>query len=44
MNRRKRLTFRGANEDDDTVEDYYKPYYKPYGEYGDGSYEAINLA
>jgi hypothetical protein len=40
MNRRKRLTFRDANEDDDTVEDYYKPY----GEYGDGSYQAINLA
>jgi uncharacterized protein YhfF len=50
MNKRKRLTFWGANKDDDSlvrsVMDHRKTvtadtvpdYYKPYGEYGDGSY------
>lgn len=51
MNRRKRLTFWSANEDDDSLvrsvmdgrktvtADTVEDYYKPYGEYGDGSYE-----
>ena len=55
MNRRKRLTFWGANEDDDSLPravmagqktvtaDTVEDYYKPYGEYGDGSYEAGDL-
>jgi uncharacterized protein YhfF len=50
MNRRKRLTFWGANEDDDSLPravmegrktvtaDTVAEYYKPYGEYGDGGY------
>jgi uncharacterized protein YhfF len=52
MTRRKRLTFWGANEDDDSLPravmegrktatcDTVADYYKPYGEYGDGSYAA----
>jgi uncharacterized protein YhfF len=55
MNRRKRLTFWGANEDDDSLPravmagqktvtaDTVEEYYKPYGEYGDGSYETGDL-
>lgn len=55
MSRRKRLTFWGANEDDDSLPraviagektvtaDTVEDYYKPYGEYGDGSYEAGDL-
>ncbi len=51
MNRRKRLTFWGADEDDDSLPrsvmagqktvtaDTVVDYYKPYGEFGDGSYE-----
>jgi uncharacterized protein YhfF len=50
MSRRKRLTFWGADEDDDSLAraviaglktvtaDTVEDYYKPYGEYGDGSY------
>ena len=50
MNRRKRLTFWGADENDDSLPravmdgrktvtaDTVADYYKPYGEYGDGSY------
>ena len=50
MNRRKRLTFWGADENDDSLPravmdgrktvtaDTVAEYYKPYGEYGDGSY------
>jgi uncharacterized protein YhfF len=50
MDRRKRLTFWGADEDDDSLPrnviagrktvtaDVVDDYYKPYGEYGDGSY------
>ena len=50
MDKRKRLTFRGANEDDDSLvrdvvagrktvtADTVEDYYRPYGEYGDGSY------
>jgi uncharacterized protein YhfF len=50
MDKRKRLTFWGANEDDDSLvrdviagrktvtADVVADYYKPYGEYGDGSY------
>ena len=55
MKRLKRLTFWGANEDDDSLPravmagektvtaDTVEDYYKPYGEYGDGSYEAGDL-
>ncbi|HEY0197687.1 MAG TPA: ASCH domain-containing protein [Rhodanobacter sp.] len=51
MNRRKRLTFWGADENDDSLPrsvmdgrktvtaDTVADYYKSYGEYGDGSYE-----
>lgn len=51
MSRRKRLTFWGADENDDSLPrsvmdgrktvtaDAVADYYKPYGEYGDGSYE-----
>ncbi len=50
MNRRKRLTFWGADENDDTLvrtviegrktvtADTVENYYKPYSEYGDGGY------
>jgi len=50
MNRRKRLTFWGADENDDSLArsvmdgrktvtaDTVADYYQPYGEYGDGSY------
>jgi uncharacterized protein YhfF len=50
MNRRKRLTFWGADENDDSLPrsviegrktvtaDTVEDYYKPYGDYGDGSY------
>ena len=50
MSRRKRLTFWGADENDDSLPravmdgrktvtaDTIEAYYKPYGEYGDGSY------
>jgi uncharacterized protein YhfF len=50
MNRRKRLTFWGANENDDSLPraviagrktvtaDTVEAYYQPYSEYGDGSY------
>jgi uncharacterized protein YhfF len=50
MTRRKRLTFWGADENDDSLArsviegrktvtaDTVDSYYKPYGEYGDGSY------
>ncbi len=50
MGTRKRLTFWGADEDDDSLPlsviagrktvtaDTVEDYYKPYGEYGDGSY------
>jgi len=50
MDRRKRLTFWGAHEDDDSLPrsvmagrktvtaDTVADYYKPYGDYGDGSY------
>ena len=53
--RRKRLTFWGADENDDSLPravmagkktvtaDTVEDYYKPYGEYGDGSYEAGDL-
>ncbi len=49
--RRKRLTFWGADQNDDSLvcavtdgrktvtADTVEDYYKPYGEYGDGSYE-----
>ncbi len=52
MDRRKRLTFWGADENDDSLPravmagrktvtaDAVEDYYKPYSEYGDGSYEA----
>lgn len=55
MNRRKRLTFWGADENDDSLPrsviegrktvtaDTVEDYYKPYGEYGDGSYAAGDL-
>jgi uncharacterized protein YhfF len=55
MTRPKRLTFWGANEDDDSLPravmegrktvtaDTVEDYYKPYGEYGDGSYAAGDL-
>jgi uncharacterized protein YhfF len=55
MSRLKRLTFWGADEDDDSLPraviegrktvtaDTVDDYYKPYGEYGDGSYEAGDL-
>lgn len=55
MDRRKRLTFWSANEDDDSLvrsvidgrktvtADTVEDYYKPYGEYGDGSYEPGDL-
>jgi uncharacterized protein YhfF len=55
MKRRKRLTFWGAHEDDDSLPraviagektvtaDTIQDYYKPYGEYGDGSYEAGDI-
>ena len=51
MTRRKRLTFRGADDDDDSLPrsvmagrktvtaDTVAGYYKGYGEYGDGGYE-----
>lgn len=50
MNRRKRLTFWGADENDDSLPravmagdktvtaDTVEDYYKPYGEFGDGGY------
>jgi uncharacterized protein YhfF len=53
--RRKRLTFWGADENDDSLPravmagcktvtaDTVEDYYKPYGEYGDGGYEAGDL-
>jgi uncharacterized protein YhfF len=52
MDKRKRLTFWGADEDDDSLvrdviagrktvtADTVEDYYRPYGEYGDGSYAA----
>lgn len=55
MDRRKRLTFWSANEDDDSLvrsvmdgrktvtADTVEDYYKPHGEYGDGSYEPGDL-
>jgi uncharacterized protein YhfF len=55
MNRRKRLTFWGADENDDSLPrsviegrktvtaDTVDDYYKPYGEYGDGSYAPEDL-
>jgi uncharacterized protein YhfF len=55
MSRLKRLTFWGANEDDDSLPravmegrktvtaDTVEDYYKPYGEYGDGCYAAGDL-
>jgi uncharacterized protein YhfF len=55
MNRRKRLTFWGADENDDSLAraviagrktvtaDTVADYYRPYGEYGDGSYETGDL-
>lgn len=55
MSRRKRLTFWGADENDDSLPlaviagrktvtaDTVEDYYKPYGEYGDGSYETGDL-
>jgi uncharacterized protein YhfF len=55
MDRRKRLTFWGADEDDDSLvrdviagrktvtADVVDDYYKPYGEYGDGSYAEGDL-
>ena len=55
MNRLKRLTFWGADENDDSLPraviagrktvtaDTVDDYYKPYGEYGDGSYAAGDL-
>lgn len=51
MKRRKRVTFWGANEDDDSLprsvmegrktvtSEVLEDYYKSYGEYGDGGYE-----
>ena len=51
MNRRKRLTFWGANESDDSLprkviagqktvtSEALADYHKPYGEFGDGGYE-----
>ena len=53
--RLKRLTFWGANDDDDSLPravmagrktatcDTVEDYYRPYGDYGDGSYEAGDL-
>lgn len=55
IGRRKRLTFWGADENDDSLPravmagrktvtaDTVEDYYQPYGEYGDGSYEAGDL-
>jgi uncharacterized protein YhfF len=55
MNRRKRLTFWGADENDDSLPlsvidgrktvtaETVENYYKPYGEYGDGSYAVGDL-
>lgn len=55
MQRRKRLTFWSAHEDDDSLvraviagrktvtADTVDDYYKPYGEYGDGSYAPGDL-
>ena len=55
MSRLKRLSFWGADEDDDSLPravmagrktvtaDTVQDYYRPYGEYGDGSYEAGDL-
>lgn len=55
MKRRKRLTFWGADENDDSLPrsviegrktvtaDTVASYYQPYGEYGDGSYAAGDL-
>jgi len=55
MNRLKRLTFWGADENDDSLPraviagqktvtaDTVEDYYKPYSEYGDGSYEPGDL-
>jgi len=55
MNKRKRLTFWGADDNDDSLPraviagrktvtaDTVKDYYKPYGEFGDGSYETGDL-
>ncbi len=55
MGRRKRLTFWGADENDDSLPraviagektvtaDTVEDYYRPYGDYGDGSYAAGDL-
>lgn len=55
MNRLKRLTFWGADENDDSLPlaviagrktvtaDTAQDYYKPYSDYGDGSYETGDL-
>ncbi|MEN3275830.1 MAG: hypothetical protein V7631_1620 [Massilia sp.] len=55
MNRRKKLTFRGAHADDDSLvlnviagrktvtADTVEDYYKGYGELGDGGYEAGDI-
>ncbi|NYE27604.1 uncharacterized protein YhfF [Rhodanobacter sp. K2T2] len=55
MERRKRLTFWSAHEDDDSLpvsvmegrktvtSETVEEYYKPYGEHGDGSYEPGDL-
>jgi uncharacterized protein YhfF len=55
MSKRKRLTFWGADENDDSLPlaviagrktvtaDTVEDYYKPYGEYGDGGYETGDL-
>lgn len=55
MKRKKRLTFWGTNEDDDSLPraviegrktvtaDTVEAYYQPYGEYGDGSYAPGDL-
>lgn len=55
MNRRKRLTFWSANEDDDSLvrnviagkktatEGVASEYHIPYGEYGDGGYEVGDI-
>jgi uncharacterized protein YhfF len=55
MNRRKRLTFMGVDENDDSLArsvmegrktvtaDTVAAYFKPYGEYGDGGYAPGNI-